>query len=199
MHFIRFTAITVLLLACVVLGSSCAGAKGEQGADGVGIQNIVNNGNGTFTVNLTNGTAYATDNFTGPQGEKGDKGDTGAQGVQGTQGVQGIQGTQGIQGEPGPNMIVAMGLIDNDGTVIQGYNITSCEWDAPGQHYHIALTGITYHWDYYVTMVTAISSTGMHASFGYDMQSFALVVAIYDNTNNTTQGPFSFMVLDTTP
>ena len=96
-------------------------------------------------------------------------------------------------------MIVAMGLIDNDGTVIQGYNITSCEWDAPGQNYHIALTGISYHWDYYVTMVTAISSTGMHASFGYDMQSFALVVAIYDNTNNTTQGPFSFMVLDTTP
>ena len=96
MRFFRFMAIAVLLLACVLLGTACAGAKGEQGptgdtgAAGVGVQNIVNNGNGTFTVNLTNGTAYTTDNLTGP------KGDTGAQGIQGVQGIQGNPGTPGI-------------------------------------------------------------------------------------------------------
>ena len=90
MRFFRLLAITVLLLACVVLGTACAGAKGEQGlqgpkgnsgATGTGIENIVNNGDGTFTVNLTNGTAYTTNNFTGPQGIQGEKGDTGLPGV----------------------------------------------------------------------------------------------------------------------
>jgi hypothetical protein len=96
MRFFRFMAIVVLLLACVVLGSACAGAKGEtgaqgpkgdKGADGVGVQNIVNNGDGTFTVNLTNGESYTTDNLTGPRGE---------QGEQGSQGIQGLPGTPGI-------------------------------------------------------------------------------------------------------
>jgi len=89
-------AITVLLLACVALGSACAGAKGEEGpqgpkggkgADGVGVENIADNGDGTFTVTLTNGTAYTTDNFTGPRGEQGEQG---AQGIQGTSGMPGI-------------------------------------------------------------------------------------------------------------
>jgi hypothetical protein len=90
MRFLSLTAITVLLVACVVLGSACTGAKGEQGpqgevgATGVGVENIVNNGDGTFTVNLTNGTAYTTDNLTGPRGE------------QGPQGIQGLPGTPGI-------------------------------------------------------------------------------------------------------
>ena len=34
MRFFRFTTITVLLLACVVLGSACTGAKGERGDPG---------------------------------------------------------------------------------------------------------------------------------------------------------------------
>ena len=96
MRFFRLMAITVLLLACVFIGSACTGAKGEEGpqgqkgdtgADGVGVENIVNNGDGTFTVNLTNGEGYITDNFTGPRGE---------QGEQGPQGIQGLPGTPGI-------------------------------------------------------------------------------------------------------
>ena len=95
MRLLRFVAITVLLLACVVLGTACAGAKGEQGiqgpkgetgAAGVGVENIVNNGDGTFTVSLTNGTAYTTDNLTGPKGE------------QGEQGLQGVQGNPAMPG-----------------------------------------------------------------------------------------------------
>jgi len=135
MRFIRFMAITVLLLACVVLGSAYAGAKGEQGPKGdtgaarVSVQDIVNNGNGNFTVNLTNGTACTTDNLTGPQGAKGDAGATGAAGAVGAQGIQGMQGIQGVQGEPGPNMIVPMGNISYAGLIVQRYNVTSCTWD----------------------------------------------------------------------
>ena len=86
MRFMRLMAIGVvlLLLAGAILGTACAGAKGEQGpkgdtgADGVGIQNVVDNGDGTLTINLTNGGSYTTDNLTGPQGEKGDTGLPGA-------------------------------------------------------------------------------------------------------------------------
>ena len=71
----------VLVLAGLVLGATCAGPQGEQGAKGdpgatgVGIQSIVNNGNGTFAITLTNGSTYTTDNLTGPQGPQGPKGD----------------------------------------------------------------------------------------------------------------------------
>jgi hypothetical protein len=67
-------AIMVLLITCVVLGSACGGEEGEQGTDEVAIQNIVNNGDGTFTVNLTNGEKYTTDNLTGPDGSDTDIG-----------------------------------------------------------------------------------------------------------------------------
>ena len=75
MRLFRLLAITVLLLACVVLGSACADTKG---ADGVGIQSIANNADGTLTIYLTNGQSYTTGDLTGPQGEKGDPGLPGA-------------------------------------------------------------------------------------------------------------------------
>ena len=86
MRIFRLMGIAVLLLACVVLGSACAGARGEQGekgADGVGIQSIANNANGTLTIYLTNGQNYTTGDLTGPQGQKGDTGATGAAGARG--------------------------------------------------------------------------------------------------------------------
>ena len=68
MRFFRFAAITVLLLACVVLGTACAGAKG---ADGVGIEGIVDNGDGTVTFMLTDGSNHTSDIVTGPQAHRG--------------------------------------------------------------------------------------------------------------------------------
>lgn len=62
------------------------GAAGTQGAAGVGITSTVNNGNGTYTFNYSNGSSFTTANLTGPQG---------AQGIQGPQGVQGLQGLAG--------------------------------------------------------------------------------------------------------
>ena len=101
MRFFRLTGITVLLLACVVLGSACAGPRGEQGekgADGVGIQSIANNTNGTLTIYLTNGQSYSTGDLTGPQGQKGDIGATGAAGTKGDTGATGAKGDKGDTG-----------------------------------------------------------------------------------------------------
>ena len=91
MRFFRLLAITVLLLACVVLGSACAGAKGEQGPKG------------------DTGATGAT-GAQGLQGIQGVKGDTGDQGPQGIQGVQGIQGSQGIQGVKGDTGLPGIGV-----------------------------------------------------------------------------------------
>jgi len=48
------------------------GPEGPSGADGVGIASVVDNGNGTFTLNLTDGTSFTTPNLTGPQGPPGE-------------------------------------------------------------------------------------------------------------------------------
>ena len=42
---------------------------GGGGADGVGIQSSVDNGDGTFTLNYTDGTSFTTINLTGPGGK----------------------------------------------------------------------------------------------------------------------------------
>ncbi|PXX26789.1 collagen triple helix repeat protein, partial [Arenibacter sp. ARW7G5Y1] len=97
--------------------SLCTGGPSATG--GVGIQSTVDNGNGTFTFNYTDGTNFTTSNLTGPQGpagingidgakgdtgatgEKGEKGNTGATGPQGIQGVTGATGEKGDKGETG--------------------------------------------------------------------------------------------------
>tara|TARA_R110002049_G_scaffold69228_4_gene179401 strand:+ start:4167 stop:5249 length:1083 start_codon:yes stop_codon:yes gene_type:complete len=44
---------------------------GVNGADGNGILSTVDNGNGTFTLNYTDGTSFTTSDLTGPQGADG--------------------------------------------------------------------------------------------------------------------------------
>ena len=53
------------------------GSTGLTGLAGVGINHILNNNNGTFTINLDNGVAFTTSNFTGPQGIRGATGPRG--------------------------------------------------------------------------------------------------------------------------
>ena len=71
----------------LVRGQKVNRGQGRHRHNGVGVQNIVNNGDGTFTVNLTNGESYTTDNLTGPQG------------------IQGIQGEKGDAGLPGVGIV----------------------------------------------------------------------------------------------
>lgn len=80
------TKVLVLVMALSLLvGAACTVNVGEQGEGGVGVESIVDNGNGTFTITLTDGSSFTTDNLTGPQGARGgegDKGDAGAGGPQ---------------------------------------------------------------------------------------------------------------------
>jgi len=86
------------------------GPTGLQGENGVGVQSTVNNGNGTFTINYTDGSTFTTTDFTGPQG------------VQGPQGIQGPQGTTGSAGADGADGVGIQSTIDNgDGSFTISY------------------------------------------------------------------------------
>lgn len=80
MKAITMLGVVALMLAALVLGTACAGKNG------VGIESIEDNGNGTFTIYLTDGSSFTSSDLTGPQGAKGDKGDQGLQGIQGPAG-----------------------------------------------------------------------------------------------------------------
>jgi len=69
--------IAIVMVVCLAILAACAGAAGEQGPPGVGIDHIVNNGDGTFTIYLTDESSHTTDNFTGPQGSDGPEGPAG--------------------------------------------------------------------------------------------------------------------------
>ena len=75
--------------------------KGEKGATGVGIENTVDNNDGTFTIKYSDGSSFTTKNLMGPQGEQGLKGDRGEKGEQGVQGAAGEIGPQGAIGPQG--------------------------------------------------------------------------------------------------
>ena len=87
-----------------------SGGGGGGGADGVGIESTIDNGDGTFTLNYSNGTSFTTINLTGPdgadgstglKGDKGDKGDTGPQGLTGNTGADGSTGIKVVTGPKG--------------------------------------------------------------------------------------------------
>ena len=86
---------------------STLSTSGTSGDDGVGVTSTVNNGNGTFTINYSDGTSFTTSDLTGPKGDKGDigltgpKGDTGAAGENGKDGAAGPKGDTGAAGENG--------------------------------------------------------------------------------------------------
>ncbi len=84
-----------------------AGIDGINGANGNGILSTTDNGDGTFTLNYTDGTSFTTSNLTGPTGSQGPAGNDGAIGAQGPQGPAGNDGATGPQG--------IQGLAGNDG------------------------------------------------------------------------------------
>ncbi|MCK0192980.1 collagen-like protein, partial [Arenibacter sp. F20364] len=79
--------------------SLCTGSSTATG--GVGIQSTVNNGNGTFTFNYTDGTKFTTSNLTGPRGPAGINGIDGTNGATGATGLTGAKGDQGDKGDKG--------------------------------------------------------------------------------------------------
>ncbi len=83
MKAVTMIGVVALMVVVLVLGTACAGKNG------VGIESIEDNYNGTFTIYLTDGSSFTSSDLPGLQGEKGDKGDKGDQGLQGIQGPAG--------------------------------------------------------------------------------------------------------------
>ena len=73
----------------------------DGGNDGVGITTTIDNEDGTFTFNYSNGTSFTTSNLKGESGENGADGLQGIQGAKGADGKNGNDGLQGIQGKQG--------------------------------------------------------------------------------------------------
>ncbi len=107
-------------------------------------------------------------------------------------GPQGPKGDTGPPGPPEPNMIVACGVVDQPGTLNQGYNVTSVTWDASNLWWEVQLTGIDYSlWDY-VTVVSSFEGPAAHAS-----ADGKLLVMVYNFNGAKIKQGFSFIVLAT--
>lgn len=85
-------------------GSS--GPAGEKGTPGVGIESYENNGDGTFTLFLTDGSSFITDDLTGPAGASGPVGATGPEGPPGPTGEMGPAGGLSIAA-----IVIALGAL----------------------------------------------------------------------------------------
>ena len=113
---------TQLLSVPYALYALKAGSGGGSGADGVGISSTVDNGNGTFTLNYTDGTSFTTINLTGPEGQSAyhiwlSSGQVGTEqdfllslrGEKGEKGDRGLRGPSGQDGAPGKDAEITGG------------------------------------------------------------------------------------------
>ena len=210
MRFFRLLAIAVILLACVLLGTACAGAKGAQGPQGdTGAQGPQGPpGIGVEWVGQwDSGTLYAKYDAVGYQGSSYiskqnsntshlptdtnwwdlwvEKGDTGEQGIQGIQGVQGI---------PGFSTVVAMGNWDVNNYLRAGYNVVSVSHPETGK-YIVTLNGIDFDWAHYVAIVNTPSFCGGWGSPSLDVDG-ALNIWVRQANSTAIDSYFQFVVFE---
>ena len=104
--------------------------SGSGGTDGVGIQSTVDNGDGTFTLNYTDGTSFTTIDFSGTAGQDGlpgksayqswlDAGNTGTElefvnSLSGTDGTDGVDGADGVDGKSAYQIWLDQGNTGNE-------------------------------------------------------------------------------------
>jgi hypothetical protein len=79
------------------------------GATGNGIVSTIDNGNGTYTFNYSDGSSFTTAVLVGPQGAAGPQGPQGLTGATGATGATGPQGPQGATGPQGPTGLLSSG------------------------------------------------------------------------------------------
>ena len=97
-----------LLSVPYALYSLKSGSGGGRGKDGIGISSTVDNGDGTFTLNYTDGSSFTTVNMVGKDGESAYDLWLASGGLGTTQdfllslkGEKGEKGEDGLKGEPG--------------------------------------------------------------------------------------------------
>lgn len=148
------------------------GPQGPAGADGNGIVNTIDNGDGTLTFVYDDGSTFTTPNLEGPQGPVGPQGPQGPQGADGNgivntidngdgtltfvyddgstfttpnlEGPQGPAGPQGAQGNAGPQ-----GIPGNNGISLNWLGTLTVAPGSPSLNdaYYNSNDGISYVWD----------------------------------------------------
>jgi hypothetical protein len=109
------------------------GVAGPVGPQGVGVVSTVDNGNGTFTINYSDGSSFTSGNLTGPAGPQGPIGLTGPQGPIGLTGLTGPQGAQGVAGPAGPQGAQGVvGPVGPQGPQGPSWNITDLNFNGQG-------------------------------------------------------------------
>jgi hypothetical protein len=170
---LKILTLVILTSIIVALFVGCAGTQGPAGAQGpTGPQ----------------GPAGAQ----GPEGPAG-PGGAGSVGPAGPAGATGNTGPAGPAGATGatagPNLLVAMCVVDSTGGMHNPYNIDSVTWNAVSLSWEITLTGISYLvWDY-VTVVSPFNGFATQGSLGGK-----LIISIYDSAGNKVKQGFSFVV-----
>jgi hypothetical protein len=86
---------------------------------------------------------------------------------------------------------IAYGNINNSATIISGTNNISCTWNDTAKQYEITITGESYHYSSYTTIITAISSTPIIANTG--SVGGKLLVKLYNMQGTAVQGIFNFV------
>ena len=101
-----------------------------------------------------------------------------------------VANIQGPPGDSGPLEVLAAGYVMSNGMVNTGYNIASVTWNSVSSRYEISITGVSYYYNDYITIITAgqnyyIARTGS--------ASGNLLVWIFDVDGNLVQGDFQFV------
>jgi len=129
---------------------------------------------GVVSAGVTNQLVTGTQGLQGPAGAAGATGATGPTGPAGAAGATGPQGPMGPEGPAGSfsnvqadfqfvtygasGTVLAAGYVGSSGSVPTGYQITSCSWSATYSRYEIAITGVSYYYSDYVSVVTVSGS-----------------------------------------
>lgn len=117
-------------------------------------------------------------------------------GCTGPQGPEGPTGPQGLEGPAGPNMIVAMGSVDQNGDIAEASNVASVTWNGSMGWWEITLTDIDYlTWDY-ITIVSCRFRSGFEGYATHSSVSGQLLIRTLDSGGNPVQEGFSFVVID---
>lgn len=90
------------------------------------------------------------------------------------------------------SLIVAYGKIKFDATIYSGSNISSCEWNASLNRYEIEISGESY---FYTDYVTVITPTTQKLTCNTNSMSGKLLVYFFDSSGTEVQTTFSFLTL----
>ena len=94
-----------------------------------------------------------------------------------------------------PLKVVAAGIINPDGTVREGYNIESVEWDDSLDRFRISLN-VPFRFDHYIIFAAPLGSD-MRIARVISIGSQDMLVYIYDLSSGVqVKASFQFVVFD---